>query len=267
LYRLAAALLFVFFAVLALQNALQVIRVASLGYVRLGFPVPFSVFIMLAFLLLAGFVFFGHSLIPTDSPSDSYLLRLLTILTIVAAVVLSGIAFPLGQVVCFGMTDYTTKVDAVVVFGARAYPSGALSGALSDRVDKGIELYHAGYTPILIMSGGTSSDGVNEAAAMRRYALDRGVPDEAIIVEPDGTNTEQSVANTLRIAVENGYQKIGAVSSFYHMPRIKMFFLSSGHDVVTIPATMSREGVGSSVRTTIREIPAWWYYWFKLALG
>jgi len=298
-YRAGAAVLFSVFAVLALQDALRVFAVNAQGLVRLGFPIPFSLFIMLTFVGLAAAVFAGHRVLPgggvaldvgagsdAGSLSDAGcaglqsavgtsrvqsakrmgLSRFVSIFVITLSFVISGILFTLGQIVCFGMTDYRTKVDAIVVFGARSYPSGRLSGALNDRVDKGIELYNQGYTSVLIMSGGIAADGANEALAMQQYAIAQGVPESAIIMDCEGANTELSVANTLRIARENGFKTIGAVSSFYHMPRIKMFFLSSGHDVVTVPATMNREGA-SSIKTTMREIPAWWYYWFKLAFG
>ncbi|MCL2137423.1 MAG: YdcF family protein [Coriobacteriia bacterium] len=270
-WRTAGAALCVVFALFALHNALSVYEVVRLGYVKLGFSPPFSVFVMLAFIVFTVAVFFSYRSLPdpSDSPEAKarkpFKARFLSFCTITLAVILCGIAFPLGQFVCFGMTEYQGSVDAVVVLGARVYPSGTLSPALAGRVDKAIELYHLGYTPVLIMSGGNAGDGMNEALAMRLYAIDHGVPSDAIIVDTEGSNTENTVINTIRIAEEHGFKTIGAVSSFYHMPRIKMFFLSYGMDVLTYPADGTKEGA-STVRTAMREIPGWWFYWFKMAL-
>ena len=261
-WRLSATLLFICFALIALQNALLVYALADQGSIKLGFSLPFSLFIMAAFLALALAVFFGYRVMSKTLSTRQKQPRWATALVIILSLCLSGIAFPLGQTVCFGMTDYRQEVDAVVIFGAQVYPSGRLSQALAGRVDKGIELYQQGYTPVLIMSGGTGVEGINEAEAMRQYAIDRGVPAQAIIIDPSGNSTELTVAHTLVIAEQYGFHHLAAVSSFYHMPRIKMFFLSSGSDVLTVPADLTSEG-SSALFTTFREVPGWWFYWFK----
>ena len=337
LWRIVGAAICVLFAWVALQNALAVYRIAELGLIRLGFPTPFSLFIMIAFVLLALTMFFGHRAVtwrvkwrgeagtvrdeaaeradetagdgigtmwdettvpdldvgkaeegarqsgldagkveakqsdksnrtrrrnPTQRRRPA---RPATVLVAIIAVLACGVAFPWGQVYCFGMTDYRNPaepVDAVVIFGAQVHPDGRLSVTLRNRVDAGIELYEQGCTKMLIMSGGTGWEGVNEAEAMRLYAIERGVPASAILVDVQGNSTELSVANTRALAQKYGYERLGAVSSFYHMARIKMLYLYEGLDVVTVPASSAGEGLATQ-RAAIREIPGWWFYWFK----
>ena len=321
-WRIVCAATCVIFALTALQNALGVYKIAASGTIYLGFPVPFSIFIMLAFLFLIPAVFFGHRLVRQAAPgkpdekaaapetpqSDNHtdvveeqkadtksegiegpqagkkakhrlnplhrrerphqrdplrrLPRPVTFLIAAIAVVLCGVAFPLGQIYCFGLTDYRPSVDAVVILGAKVNPNGSLSGALTDRVDTGIKMYKLGQTPVLIMSGGTGVEGVNEAEAMKGYAIQKGVPAKAILVDTLGNNTELTVENTLGIARREGIESIAAVSSFYHMARVKMLYLSAGHDVLTVPSSGQYEGVSAYV-AALREIPGWWYYWFK----
>jgi uncharacterized SAM-binding protein YcdF (DUF218 family) len=264
-WRTIAALVCLCFGAIALRDALRVLAVANAGYVRLGFPVPFSTFIMAAFLVLAVAVFFGNRA-QFDAPGK--LRRWATATLSVLMLMLCGIAFPIGQLYCFGLTDYRAEVDAVVIFGAQVHPSGVLSGTLASRVDKGIELYEQGYTPLLIMSGGTGIEGVNEAEAMRRYAIERGVPAEAILLDREGNNSELTVLHTIALAEAYNLNRIVAVSSSYHLPRIKMLFLSHGFDVLTVPTDGIKEA-GSLYTAGIREIPGWWFYWFKFvfALG
>jgi uncharacterized SAM-binding protein YcdF (DUF218 family) len=63
------------------------------------------------------------------------------------------------------------------------------------------------------------------------------------------------------MAEEHNFNRLGAVSSYYHMARIKMLFLANGHDVFTYPATPVMENSNLAFNT-VREIPGWWYYWF-----
>ncbi|MDR2957878.1 MAG: YdcF family protein, partial [Coriobacteriales bacterium] len=269
LSRVCAAGLFALFAYAALRNALDVFEAANSGRIVLGFPIPFSIFIMAAFLLLALAVLIGYRLLSGENharPASRPTSRIATFTAAVVALLLCGLVFPLGQIICFGKTDYRTQVDVVVIFGAQVHPSGQPSLSLAGRLDMGIELYSLGYTPVLLMSGGTGVESYNEAMAMRQYALNYGIPPEAIIVDTQGSSTEMTVANTIEIAEENDFRRIGAVSSFYHMPRIKMYFSSQGINVSTTPADGIKEGQ-YAVKAALREIPAWWYYWFKMVLG
>jgi vancomycin permeability regulator SanA len=247
----------ILFAAFAINNTVSVYFLAAEGTIDLGFPLPFSLGIALLLIALGFAQFYGSLTLPEKG---SYY-PVATVITALLAIALSGVLFPIGQAFCFGTTDYRAPVDAVVIFGAKANPNGTPSPALAGRVDKGIELYNAGYTPVLIMSGGTGVEGVDEAQVMKDYAIQRGVPESAIILDSAGNSSEDTVQNTLRIADEHGFVTIGAVSSFYHMARIKMLFLAEGKDVVTSPAATEKEGPAAVA--LVREIPGWWYYFYK----
>ncbi|MDR0308895.1 MAG: YdcF family protein [Coriobacteriales bacterium] len=257
-WRITGASIFTVFALFALVNAITVWILARQGTIATGFPVPFSLFIAVAFIVLAVMVFFGYKALPPR--------RLATFFISLFALILCGVAFPVGQIFCFGLTDYRTSVDAVVVLGAQVYPDGNLSPALAGRVDTAAELYQQGYTPVLIMSGGTGVEGVNEAQAMKGYAISKGVPDSAILLDENGVSTELTVQDTLPIIREQGFRRIGVVSSFYHLARVKMLYLSSGLNVFTIPCDGSKEG-DSAFKSALREVPGWWYYWFRSAFN
>ncbi len=257
--KLPLALTLILFTVFAVINSVEVYLTALSGVIVLGFPIPFSLFIAVAFALLTVAVLSKKQSDETRSVTFSNHLRIA--FTMLLSVVLAGVLFPLGQVYCFGKTEYRARVDAIVVLGAQVYPSGDLSPALQDRVDKAIELYAGGSTTTLIMSGGIDVDGTDEAKAMKDYAVENGVPASAIMTDNLGSSTEASAQNVVQIAEQNDFTRIGAVSSYYHMARIKMLFLVNGHDVYTFPATPGKEG-SNLVFNTFREIPGWWYFWF-----
>jgi len=135
-------------------------------------------------------------------------------------------ALVLGHVLTFGHTNYRRPADAIVVFGARAYADGTPSQALRDRMATGVRLYRQGYADTLILSGGLSEPDV-----MRRLALDRGVPDSAIVLDCGGVNT----AATLDFLRRRGGRYL-AVSHSFHSARIKMRAERLGVELVTVPA-------------------------------
>ena len=255
--RVLLALPSILFALFALQNMVVVNYTALGGRIVLGSPVSFSLFILLGFCLIAIGILFGAALVPRSRTSSRVMHVIVTVLTLCVI----GVLFPLGQVLCFGTTEYRTHVDATVVFGAQVLPSGTPSPVLQDRLDKAIALYEEGRTDILIMSGGIDVEGVSEAQAMRSYAIAHGVPAQDILVDEYGNNTQDSVENTVEMVMREGYERVGAVSNFYHLARIKMLYLKEGLDVVTIPAGDDKGGTPHPF-TFFREIPGWWYYWF-----
>jgi vancomycin permeability regulator SanA len=245
-------------AIFAIFNGIQVWSEASAGTVALGFPVPFSIFIALAFILIAAMILLAGNLAFRTGKNR----RFSTIIVMVLSVCLMGFLFPLGQVNCFGTTEYRGNVDAAVVLGAQVYPDGTPSPVLQDRIDTAIDLYNRGLAPVLVMSGGIDIDGTSEAKAMRDYAVDQGVPIYDIVIDEYGSNTQNSAHNTVDTLRAAGLKKVAAVSNFYHLARIKMLYLSEGMDVVTVPAKEIKSSE-YPLYNVLREIPGWWYYWFQ----
>ncbi|RJQ83162.1 YdcF family protein [Amycolatopsis panacis] len=72
------------------------------------------------------------------------------------------------------------------------------------------ELYHAGLFPLLVFTGATSRTTVarfprGEAVHYRERAIELGVPDEAILVEPQATNTGHNIAYSRALLAEHGH--------------------------------------------------------------
>ncbi|MEU8776069.1 YdcF family protein [Streptomyces sp. NPDC048606] len=71
------------------------------------------------------------------------------------------------------------------------------------------DLYHRGLFPTLVFTGGNSPTTRNrfprgEAVHFREHALELGVPDEAILVEPNATNTGQNITLTRDLLASAG---------------------------------------------------------------
>ena len=92
-----------------------------------------------------------------------------------------------------GNRDERTPADAIVVMGAAQY-DGRPSPVFAARLDHAIALYHDGVAPRLIVTGGKrEGDRTTEAASARSYAIEHGVPENAILSEDASRTTLQSI--------------------------------------------------------------------------
>ena len=179
---------------------------------------------------------------------------------------LAIIGMSLGQVVMiglhvlsFGSTDYRRDADVAVVLGARVYPDGTLSLALSDRLDTAVELFREGRVRFVLVSGATGVEGINEATAMRRYLLDVGLPEERVLFDPDGANTLATARHARRLMSEHGLNSALIVSHNFHLARCKLLFEEQGVPAVTVPARMSRRLVLEAYYVARECVGYLWY--------
>ena len=78
------------------------------------------------------------------------------------------------------------------------------------------------------MTGGKRpGDRFTEATASANYLLERGVPDDEILREVQGTNSWESLAAAARILRERGLSEVILVSDPYHALRIGGIAVSS----------------------------------------
>jgi vancomycin permeability regulator SanA len=235
----------------ALANAVRYYAALARGDITTTLPIPLSLFVAAALVM----ILWSGGLLARREETGGLRPRRSTMYVAIAFIAAS-ILFPIAQTVFFGVTDYRRPADVIVVFGARAYADGTLSSSLADRVNTGVELYRAGLAPRIVFSGGPGDGAIHETEAMRRAAMERGVPASAIALDPHGVNTEATVRNTARRG-----ERILAVSHFYHLPRIKMTYQRYGVDAWTVPARAS--AVTPVAYNVARESVAFWAYYLR----
>ena len=119
-----------------------------------------------------------------------------------------------------GALDEERPADAIVVLGAAQY-DGRPSPVFRARLDHAISLYRAGVAPNLVVTGGKRpGDRTTEAAAARRYAIDHGVPPQAIFGEDDARNTLDSLRAVRSAMHDRGLRTAVFVSDPTHMLRV-----------------------------------------------
>src|SRR5688572_27414858 len=135
-----------------------------------------------------------------------------------------------------------------IVFGAGLLWDGSAGPVLSDRVLTAVNLYQQGKVEKLLFSGDNSYLNYNEPEAMRQYALERGVPDEDIILDYAGRRTYDTCYRAKHI-----FQVDEAilVTQEFHMARA--LFLCNWFDV-------DSTGVESNNRYFLKRYRAYWSF-------
>jgi uncharacterized SAM-binding protein YcdF (DUF218 family) len=138
-----------------------------------------------------------------------------------------------------GRRDQAQEADAIVVLGAAQYV-GRPSPVLRARVDHAVSLWKRGLAPTLILTGGTGvGDTTSEAAVARKYAMSRGVPDRAIVVEIKGRTTSESMRAVARIMDDREQSSVILVSDPFHMLRLSILARRFGLEPYTSPTRTS----------------------------
>ncbi len=134
----------------------------------------------------------------------------------------------------------TKKADVIAIFGAAEY-AGRPSPVYRARLDHGYELFQKGMAPVAITTGGAGQDpDFSEGGVGRDYLLRRGVPEQALIAETQGSDTAQSAARVANIMRANGMHSCIAVSDAYHVFRIGALLEHEGVQVELAPRPESR---------------------------
>jgi len=138
--------------------------------------------------------------------------------------------------------------DAIVVLGAAQY-DGEPSPVLRARLDQAVRLYRDGRAPLIVVTGGRQEgDRFTQAVAGYRYLRDQGVPEDALLLEVDGTSTYTELAATARILRARGLERVLMVSDGYHSQRLLAIAEEVGLDGAVSPTD-----TGFGVRELARE--------------
>jgi vancomycin permeability regulator SanA len=143
--------------------------------------------------------------------------------------------------------------SVAVVFGAGLWRDGSPTPVLRDRVQTAAELYSAGKVQKLLMSGDNSTPFHNEPQAMREFALQLGVPDEAIVLDYAGRRTYDTCLRAKQIF---GVTDVLLVTQSFHLPRAIFTCNVLGVNGVGVPADLRDYRRGSLLFWNLRELPA-----------
>lgn len=118
------------------------------------------------------------------------------------------------------------------------------------RTEEAISLFRRGWAPMLVFSGAAADKtGPSNAHAMRDYALQQGIPAEAIIIESNSETTHENARLSRGVLVGNRFSRVILVTSGYHQRRASIEFRRANNDIQVVNHPVERDNQWSQ----------WWW--------
>jgi len=145
-----------------------------------------------------------------------------------------------------------------IVFGAGLTRSGEPTAVLYDRVAVVAELYQRGLVNKLLLSGDNRFENYNEPEAMRRTAMQLGVPDKDLVLDYAGRRTYDSCYRAREIF---GVNRAILVSQAFHLERALYLCDAQGIESIGVKADRRNYAGGAQtwwlVREALATVGAW----------
>lgn len=142
-------------------------------------------------------------------------------------------------------------VDCIIVLGCFVHENGSPSDMLEDRLKRGVALYNLGAAPKLLMSGDHGTEEYDEVDAMKRYAVDVGIPSVDVFMDHAGFSTYETMYRAKEVFEAD---KVLIVTQKYHLYRAVYIANALGMEAYGVDADY-RQYVGQ-VSREVREILA-----------
>ena len=161
-----------------------------------------------------------------------------------------GITF--AQVWWTARQDSASPASAIIVMGAAQW-NGVPSPVLKGRLDRAFELFSQGEAPVIVVTGGKQAgDAVTQGYSGFKYLRALGVPESAIRIEVEGTNSfEELSASSVIVRDAGGSNTVLIVTDPYHALRV-----TSIADELGLRASVSPTDADSTFQELFRETVA-----------
>ncbi|MBC1475506.1 DUF218 domain-containing protein [Listeria grandensis] len=252
----------IFFTILAVAYGLIATRNSILALIVIG--VFFLIVLLIPFLIVGlgvGLVLNGRLMVKREGRRIPNLLTLFVGLAILGLIILfifqvtilnniflsiffTGLLFIIGHfafhLISFLLSSYLyqynrprLKQDFVIVLGSGLI-GDKVPPLLASRLDRAIRFYYKqtakNFAPQIIVSGGQGpNEWVSEASAMKDYLVEKGIPEEHILMEDLSVNTLQNMmfSKTIMADLKPKSRSIFVTNNF-HLFRASLYARKAG---------------------------------------
>lgn len=239
-----------------------------LALIPLGLLIVFFRFFMIGYsftvlvlLILSGILIFYNCvhLLSGSYPRQMRTVKRVFTIILCIGLLVCGITEAIVIKASFG--DPKESCEYVVVLGAKVRHDGP-SVSLMDRIHAAADYLEAHPDVTAIVSGGKGTDEpITEAACMYEELVALGVDPDRIWMEDKATSTWENLNFSLDLIEERTGtrpEKIGILSSEYHLFRASLFANACGVESVGIPAKTSI--ISQRINHFMREVAGIWHY-------
>ena len=229
--------------------------------VFLKYCVPGYSFSALVCICLIGLILF-YTLMPMVGLKFPAFAKITTrVFTILLVIGLLVVGITEAVIIHASFGDPKEKVEYMVVLGAKVNRNGP-SVSLWDRICGAYEYMEEHPDVIAVVSGGQGTDEpITEAECMYRELVMLGIDPKRIWIEDEATSTWENINFTLNMIEEKTGrrpEKLGVLSSEYHLFRASLFAKACDVEFVGIPAKTSR--LSQAINHFMREVAGVWHY-------
>ena len=154
------------------------------------------------------------------------------------------------------------EAEYLVVLGAKVRPDGP-SVSLWDRINAAADYLNAHPGTIAIVSGGQGADEtISEAQSMHDELVKLGIDESRIWMEDKAGSTDENMRFSLDLIQEKTGtrpEKLGILSSEYHLYRASLMAKKLGIGFVGVPAKTSR--LSQLINHAMREVAGVWHFY------
>jgi uncharacterized SAM-binding protein YcdF (DUF218 family) len=150
--------------------------------------------------------------------------------------------------------------DAVMVLGGGVglHDHGQIClGEAGDRVMLAARLYHAGKAERLVTSGRFVPDAPDPVASVPAMTSmmwqDLGVPAERVVLLEGPTSTSEEIEQLAQLLAERSWQRVGLITSAYHLRRTLRLCRRHGISVTPLPANFMSTSFGPTPMNLIPQ--------------
>ena len=139
----------------------------------------------------------------------------------------------------YGKLEEKAHCDVAIVLGA-ATSGEEVSPVYCERINHGIWLYENGYVDYLILTGGVGEGNEkSDAYVAKQYAIEKGVPEQAILIEEQSTITEENLEYAKTIMDAHAMGTAIIISDPLHMKRAMLMANDYGITAYSSPTPTS----------------------------
>ena len=166
-----------------------------------------------------------------------------------------------GMIIHASFGDPQEECDYILVLGCMVRPEGP-SPSLQNRIDAAYRYLTEHPGVIAIVSGGKGADEpMTEARCMYEHLVAMGIDERRVWMEEEALSTWGNLHYALQMIEDRTGirpEKLGIVSSEYHMFRSGLFAREFGVEPVGIPARST--DIFQAINHFMREVAGVWHY-------
>ena len=155
-------------------------------------------------------------------------------LLVVSLIILSAIITAV-RIAQYGKLDEKAHCDVAIILGA-ATSGEKVSPVYRERINHGIWLFENGYVDYLILTGGVGKGNEkSDAYVAKQYAIEKGVPEQVILIEEKSKITEENLEYAKEIMDAFSMDTAIIVSDPLHMKRAMLMAKDYGIEACSSP--------------------------------